>query len=1074
MRRIAAIGRPCKGSVLTAWCIITSIAASAAAPFTATAQPREQPANDTNSPGADPALRDYFAANGLLNRGLFDQAAAEYRKFLAEHARHEKAPIARYGLAVCLFRLNQFEPATAVLSQLTDQKDFAFAAEVATMLGQCRLQQREYDKAAVSFERVLRHYAGHDLCDDAAAGLIEALHGAGKHDDAATQATAFARKWPDSPLRDRVTYFAGLSELSRGADAAAADRFAALIEQFPASPLAEQATLLAADARRRAGATEDARRLYQSLLERPSSRFVPDALYGLALLLHSDGRPRDAGELLDRLLKRHADSPLTTAARFLRARVWFDQNRFDRAAAMLEQVATTEGDWRDDAAYWLAKCDLRRDDAPAAAQRLHEAIRAFPKSDMAAEMRYDLGVALLRADKPAEAIDALREFRKRHPQHALAADALHLLAVTLHQEKQYDDSLSCCREYLELHGSHSRGAAMLFLTAENEFLADRLDAAMEGFRQFLKLYPNDEQAVRARFRLGSALARLNRADEAAPLLREAAAGGGGDGAMRTSLLALGDIQFQRGEWAAAEQTLSDYLAAGSDLPAADDALLKLGLARMRQDRHAQAVEAFDSLLKHHRDSAHRPQAVFERGQALLSLNRIDDAARAFESVVSNDAASRFAPFAWSHLASIALQRRHFSRAIDCFDQVLSATKDDALQRDAQYRRACALMSAGDYAAAGQALERFLREYAKDDRAVQARARLAIAISRQDRHADAVRMMEGLEKDGLERLDPALRSALAYEKAWCLKALGQSDRAAAALQNLIESDAADLAPHATLELAELHAAAGRHAEAAQLLSRLRDAWRKDAERVPPAVREPALYRLGVCEFERERYEAAALALEELISDFPDSALTASAGYFAGEALARLGRHDQAVRSLTRVVEKYRDDPAYGPALLRLGESLAALQRWAKSEEAFAAYLQRFGDDERAGSAHFGVGWARENQGRLDEAISAYRDVIVRHQGPTAARAQFQIGECLFAKKQYDEAARELLKVDILYAYPEWSAAALYEAGRCFEQLSRPDDARAQYQTVVDKHAQTIWSPLAAQRLKALAPAKLPGR
>lgn len=1074
MQRISATGRPCRRSVLTAGCIIASITASTALPFTATAQSREQPKDQTQAPAADPALRDYFAANGLLNRGLFDQAAAEYRKFLSEHARHHKAPIARYGLSVCLFRLNQFEPAVAELSQLADQTDFAFAAEVATMLGQCRLQQREFDKAAESFERVLRHHAGHDLSDDAAAGLIEALHGAGKHDEAATQATAFARKWSDSPLRDRVAYFAGLSELSRSADAAAADRFAVLIEQYPDSPLAEQATLLAADARRRTGATEEARRLYQSLLDRPAGRFLPDALYGLALLLHADGRPREAGELLDRLLKRHSDSSPATAARFLRARTWFDQNSFDRAAVMFEQVAATEGDWRDDAAYWLAKCDLRRDDAPAAARRLHDAIRDFPQSDVIAEMRYDMGVALLRAEKPADAIDALREFRKRHPQHALAGDALHMLAVTLHRQKRYDDSLACCREFLELNSTHPRAAAMLFLTAENEFLAGRLDPAMEGFRQFLRHYPDDEQAPRARFRLGTALARLNRTDEAAPLLREAAAAGGVDGAMRASLLALGDIQFQRGDWAAAEQTLGNYLASSSDLPAVDDALLKLGIARVRQGRHAQAVEAFDELLKRHRNSSHRPQAVFERGQALLAMDRTDDAARAFESVVSDDDAARFATFAWNHLASIALQRRLFSRAVECFDQLLAATPDDALRRDAQFRRACALMSAGDFAAAAEAMERFLRENAEDDRANQARARLAIALSRQNRHADAVRLIERLEKEGPDRLDGPLRSALAYEKAWCLKALGQPDRAAEALKSLVESNAAELAPHAALELAELHAAAGRHAEAAQLLSHLRDTWRKDATRVPPAVREPALYRLGVCAFEQGNDEAAAKAFEEVLDEYPDSGLRASAGYFAGEALARLGRHDAAARALAQVVEKHSDDPAYGPALLRLGESLAALQRWARSEEAFAAYLQRFGDEAQAHTAHFGIGWARENQGRVDEAISAYREVIARHQEPTAARAQFQIGECLFAKKQYEPAARELLKVDILYAYPEWSAAALYEAGRCFERLSRPEDARAQFQTVVDKHANTKWAPLAAQRLEALAPAKLPGR
>jgi TolA-binding protein len=131
--------------------------------------------------------------------------------------------------------------------------------------------------------------------------------------------------------------------------------------------------------------------------------------------------------------------------------------------------------------------------------------------------------------------------------------------------------------------------------------------------------------------------------------------------------------------------------------------------------------------------------------------------------------------------------------------------------------------------------------------------------------------------------------------------------------------------------------------------------------------------------------------------------------------------------------------------------------------FAAYLDRFGDSELWFQAQFGVGYARENRGQQDSAMEAYRKVIDRHSGPTAARAQFQIGECLFAQKKHSGAVRELLKVDILYGYPEWSAAALYEAGRCFEELKQPEQARAQFTQVKEKYPDSEWAKLATQRL-----------
>ena len=50
----------------------------------------------------------------------------------------------------------------------------------------------------------------------------------------------------------------------------------------------------------------------------------------------------------------------------------------------------------------------------------------------------------------------------------------------------------------------------------------------------------------------------------------------------------------------------------------------------------------------------------------------------------------------------------------------------------------------------------------------------------------------------------------------------------------------------------------------------------------------------------------------------------------------------------------------------------------------------------------------------------------------------------------DSAKELLAVEFVYAYPKWSAPALYAAGRSFERLGQKDLARQQYETVVTKY------------------------
>ena len=104
--------------------------------------------------------------------------------------------------------------------------------------------------------------------------------------------------------------------------------------------------------------------------------------------------------------------------------------------------------------------------------------------------------------------------------------------------------------------------------------------------------------------------------------------------------------------------------------------------------------------------------------------------------------------------------------------------------------------------------------------------------------------------------------------------------------------------------------------------------------------------------------------------------------------------------------------------------------------------------------------------IDDDKSIHTAVEELHNGPTAARAKFQIGETYFAEGKYERAARELIAVDAVYAYPEWSARALLEAGRAFEAAKQNDMARKQYEACIKKFPKSKSAEVAAERLKTL--------
>jgi TolA-binding protein len=78
----------------------------------------------------------------------------------------------------------------------------------------------------------------------------------------------------------------------------------------------------------------------------------------------------------------------------------------------------------------------------------------------------------------------------------------------------------------------------------------------------------------------------------------------------------------------------------------------------------------------------------------------------------------------------------------------------------------------------------------------------------------------------------------------------------------------------------------------------------------------------------------------------------------------------------------------------------------------------------------------------------------------------IGECCFAEKKHDAAAKHFLKAAFAYNHPEWSAIAWFEAARCFEVLKDVGQAKNCYQQLLEKYPAHSKAEDAKKRLSQL--------
>ena len=260
--------------------------------------------------------------------------------------------------------------------------------------------------------------------------------------------------------------------------------------------------------------------------------------------------------------------------------------------------------------------------------------------------------------------------------------------------------------------------------------------------------------------------------------------------------------------------------------------------------------------------------------------------------------------------------------------------------------------------------------------------------------------------------------------------------------------------ARLELAELLAERGSHAQAVKLLQEALEAEKEPSAELTDKIK----LRLGACLLDQgtrklrggkkaEGVKEIESALEQLqaVTSNDKSKMLHQAVYREAECLLQLGKADEAIKLLAR----FRDLGPYqniaglsDRACLRLGFALGEKKQWDQSRQAYQAVIDRTGGRSHwTDEARYGIAWAQQNQARYDDAASVYAQVVAATTTELAARAQLAIGQCRMAQKRYADAATALLVVPFTYDYPDLSALALVEAARALGEDKKPAQAVA---------------------------------
>lgn len=787
----------------------------------------------------------------------------------------------------------------------------------------------------------------------------------------------------------------------------------------------------------------------------------------------------------------------------------------DHAAALVAFTAAAragQGEVREESLVGQAECEVRLERFEPALTSYEALLHDFPKSEHAPEAMFSRGWLLARLERPADAITAFRKLLSAHPDAAVVPRARLALSDAHTALNQHDKAAKALRG---LEDNRELAEQVLLRTAWNHFRAGDKEAAARAFADFAKRFPHSPHAPAALFNAGIARFDLKQFEQAAThfeALRTRhlqAPETPRAGYWRAVCF------FHLAEFAPAVEALAPYADEPERLPESqrDTAHWLLAQALMRLDRHHEAVTRLRSFRERYPASPHEPAATYSLGNALARTGELEAALALLQELIprlpdgelrrnarfaaaeyaarlkrpettvellrplAEDADAQIPPDVRYRLAWAHYQRQEYAKALPYFAtlaQTEGQFRNEAVfltgrihEQEENREAAMAAYESlrkqeGTDAFTQQAMHRLGFLYPMEEAANNLawysrlfpegehlpRMQLRVAELRFDagRIDDAARLYHDL----IERQPPPQALAAAhYGLGWCHLKQNHTEKADSCFAHVLELNDVpnDVRADATLQRGEIAYRAERYEDALAAFTQLHE---------HTGLGERALYMSAWASQKLDRPEDAARLFEQVLAKHPGGAFHRDAALQFARHLAATG-NPQRAREILATAIGTADAPAPDEDLYHeMAEAQRALRDWKGLLETCESMGRRFADSPRAYLVPFRTGLAYQNLGIHEKAENAFRETIAATDTIAAARAQFNIGAIRFEQKRYVEAAKEFLKAEMLYDYPEVAPRAMYRAIECFRKAGENERAQLHIQRLKTAYPDSEWA------------------
>lgn len=972
---------------------------------------------------ADEADDQYAVAAGHYDRQQWTLAVEEFRAFLDKHAGHPQAGNATFFLGMAQVRLGDYAAARAQFQACADRRPDGR-----------RAIEAEFRVGEMSFFLEERETARRELA-------------------------TFREKHPEDSLDAyALPYLADLT-LKAKLYVEAEALYREALKQYGTGPKQDHCRFGLAQALEAQGKDEEPALLYTALASK-GGPLAEQSLYVLGMRQYKDASYAAAIASFEELETKYPDGRYRQQARLGKGCSLFRDERHEEAEEIFESL-TEDKQLGVEARLWLGAIHKARRSWDAAAAIMLEAARAEPDHPRCAELLFHVADCQRMAGKHAEAVKYYDELLDRWPKHSLTADCLlgklrtaaaasdhaQLAALAVRIDKDFrgtpahdEAQRRLARSLLDRGQARDAAAILEPLAAEAKSPAHRFETQQLLAEAYFLLQQNDK-----------AQATIE------PLLQETA-----PTEVRTDAqYTFGRLLVAARQWDQAIAALEAFAAAQPQGERLVRCRAELLVAYAHTGQVDKALAGHVELLARQGEQEIVSVATLRLADALFEVRRYPEAGTLYRALATEDRHKPLAAEGWSGLGWSQYHMALLPLATESFAKLVEGYPRHALAGDAALARARILEQLQEKKQALAAYELVIERYGSPQRTGAALLGAAQLHGQLGQPAKAAELYQRLLN---EFPDSAPQDAVLYQLAWACHDSGNTAAAEEVFRRLhTDHRGSRFWGDATYRAANAAFTAGRHDEAGHMIGELL------ASHPQGDVLAHALFLQGRVAAAQEKWDAVSAPLDRLLREFPEGAFRPAAEYYVAEVLYQKGRYEDAARRFGELAPRLagKTDKWVPMVPLRQAQSLAHLQRWAEARRIAEGTTAAHPNFEAQYEVDYVLGRCLAGQALFQEARAAYQRVVRSIAGgktETAAMAQWMIGETYFHQKDYNAALKEYLRVEILYAYPKWQAAALLQAGKCCEQLGHWSLAARHFERVVNEFGNTEFKVEAEQRLR----------